>query len=104
MTIFAQGGRLLFSIEGEKLRPNGATDGYAVWFLKRGSKAQRLGYAAPVGKDRKLGVSGPPPNQAAEFPRLLSTYDQVVVSRETDDRAVRPSRAILRGRLPGAQG
>jgi hypothetical protein len=103
MTVFLQGGQLLFALQGQGLPANSGNDSYAVWLTGPGSKARRLGYTDPVGKDGKLGIQGPGQSDLAAFPQLYATYANVVVSRESDENAKRPADVVLSGKLPSGR-
>src|SRR5829696_386883 len=103
MTVFLQGGQLLFALQGQKLPANRGNDSYAVWLTGPGPKARRLGYTDPVGKDGKLGIQGPGQSDLAAFPQLYATYANVVVSRESDENAKRPADVVLSGKLPSGR-
>ncbi|HKH18239.1 MAG TPA: hypothetical protein VKA57_11985 [Solirubrobacteraceae bacterium] len=100
MTVFLQDGRLLFALEAQNVPPSGERSAYAIWFTGPGDKARRLGFTNPVGEDGRLGIQGPGESDLADFPKLYSTYANVVVSQETSEDAERPSRALLSGKLP----
>jgi Anti-sigma-K factor rskA/Sigma-70, region 4 len=100
MTVFLQGDRLLFALQGENLPPSSRNSAYAVWFTGPGDKARRLGFTNPVGEDGKLGIQGPSEKDVADFPKLYATYANVVVSQESSEDAKRPTRIVLTGKLP----
>jgi Anti-sigma-K factor rskA/Sigma-70, region 4 len=100
LTVFLQGDRLLFALQGENLPPSSRNSAYAVWFTGPGDKARRLGFTNPVGEDGKLGIQGPSEKDVADFPKLYATYANVVVSQESSEDAKRPSRIVLTGKLP----
>ena len=104
MTVFLQGDQLLFQLEGAGLPANSGNDSYAVWLTGPGpSKARRLGFTDPVGADGKLGIQGPGEKDLGAFPQLYATYANVVVSRESDAGAKRPSDVVLQGKLPSGR-
>jgi hypothetical protein len=103
MTVYLQGDQLLFAIQGEQLPASGASDSYAVWLTGPGPKARRLGFTDPVGKDGKLGIQGPGEKDLSAFPKLYATYANVVVSRESDATAKRPTDVVLSGKLPSGR-
>ena len=103
MTVYLQGEQLLFAIQGEQLPASGASDSYAVWLTGPGNKARRLGFTDPVGKDGKLGIQGPGEKDLSAFPKLYATYANVVVSRESDASAKRPTDVVLSGKLPSGR-
>jgi len=100
MTVYLQDNRLLFELVAQDVPPNTAKSAYAVWFTGPGDKVHRLGFINPVGKDGKLGIQGPGQSDLAAFPKLYATYANVVVSRETSERAKRPGPVVLSGNLP----
>jgi Sigma-70, region 4/Anti-sigma-K factor rskA, C-terminal len=100
MTVFLQGERLLFALQGENLPPSSQNSAYAVWFTGPGGKARRLGFTNPVGEDGKLGIQGPSEKDVAAFPKMYATYANVAVSQETTENAKRPTRIVLTGKLP----
>jgi hypothetical protein len=100
MTVYLQGDRLLFALQGENLPPSSQSSAYAVWLTGPGGKARRLGFTNPVGEDGKLGIQGPSEKDVADFPRMYATYANVVVSQESSEDAKRPTRIVLTGKLP----
>ena len=102
MTLYASQGQLAFTLEGTGVPQNKKNEAYAVWFTSPGSGSQRLGFAQPVGKNGQLGTTGPRAEDLDKFPRWLSRYKQVVVSRERDGNAKQPGPIVLRGNLPSA--
>lgn len=101
MAVFEAGdGRLAFTIGAEGLPRSREGEAYAVWFLSEGRAPRRLGFTDPVGEDGRLIAGGPQSRDADRFPRLLATADEVVVARATSERASRPGRVALRGRIP----
>jgi hypothetical protein len=100
MTVYLQGDRLLFALQGENLPPSSQSSAYAVWLTGPGAKARRLGFTNPVGEDGKLGIQGPSEKDVADFPRMYATYANVVVSQESSEDAKRPTRIVLTGKLP----
>jgi len=105
MTLFLIGQQLGFQIQGQNVPPNRSRDRYAVWFTGPGKKADLIGVArGAVGSNGQLGVSGPPTDNAQQFPQQLANHRRVVVSRETQAGAQAPGPIILSGRLPGGSG
>ena len=100
MTVYLQGGQLLFALEATGVPANADTSSYAVWLTGPGTRARRLGFTEPVGDDGRLGIQGPSEKDLAAFPELYATYANVVVSEERTEDAKRPSRVILTGKLP----
>jgi hypothetical protein len=100
MTVFLQGGRLQFQLVAQDVPPSRGNAAYAVWFTGPGDKVHRLGFTNPVGADGNLGIQGPGESDAEAFPKLYATYANVVVSRESTEDAKRPSKVVLRGKLP----
>jgi hypothetical protein len=100
MRLITDGSNLGFEIQAEGMPRNRSQEAYAVWFVKRGGAARRLGFTNPVGSDGAMGIAGPTAADQSRFATLLAQYDQVVVSRETDAKAKRPGRVVLRGTLP----
>jgi Anti-sigma-K factor rskA/Sigma-70, region 4 len=100
MTVYLQNDQLLFALQGERLPPSGQNDAYAVWFTGPGDKARRLGFTNPVGDDGKLGIQGPSQKDVESFPKMYATYENVVVSQESDENAKRPTRVVMTGKLP----
>ena len=99
MRLFSAQNQLAFTLEGTKVPASRENEAYAVWFVD-GKKSQRLGYAAPVTADGKLGTSGPREEDLAKFPEWLGKYRQVVVSRDRSQNAKAPGPIVLRGNLP----
>jgi hypothetical protein len=105
MTLFLLGRQLGFQIEGQNVPANSGSDRYAVWFTGPGGKADLIGLARdPVGSDGTLGVSGPPTDNASQFPQQMAAHRRVVVSRETNANATKPGPIVLSGRLPSSSG
>jgi hypothetical protein len=105
MTLFLLGRQLGFQIEGQNVPANSGSDRYAVWFTGPGGKADLIGLARdPVGSDGTLGVSGPPTENASQFPQQMAAHRRVVVSRETNANATKPGPIVLSGRLPSSSG
>jgi hypothetical protein len=102
MTLYASQGQLAFTLEGTGVPQNKRDEAYAVWFTTPGGGSQRLGFAQPVGENGQLGTTGPRTEDLDKFPRWLSRYKQVVVSRERDGKAKRPGPVVLRGDLPSS--
>jgi hypothetical protein len=102
MTLYASQGQLAFTLEGTGVPQNKSNEAYAVWFTNPGGASQRLGFAQPVGKNGQLGTTGPRTEDLDKFPRWLSRYKQVVVSRERDGKAKKPGPVVLQGALPSA--
>jgi hypothetical protein len=100
MRLVTDGSNLGFEIQAEDMPRNRSQEAYAVWFVKRGGGARRLGFTNPVGSDGAMGIAGPTAADQSRFATLLAQYDQVVVARETDAKAKRPGRVVLRGTLP----
>ncbi|HYM58301.1 MAG TPA: hypothetical protein VES79_10090, partial [Solirubrobacteraceae bacterium] len=104
MRLFTAQQQLAFTLEGENVPASRRGEAYALWFVNPGGKAQRLGYAAPVTRDGKLGTTGPRDEDLRKFPQWLATYRQVVVSRDRSQSAKKPGPLVLRGALPRGQG
>ena len=100
MTVYLQGGQLLFALEAQNVPPSTETSSYAVWLTGPGAKARRLGFTDPVGADGQLGIQGPGEADLAAFPKLYATYENVVVSEERREDAKRPAKVVLTGKLP----
>jgi hypothetical protein len=103
MRLVTDGTNLGFEIQAERMPRNRSQEAYAVWFVKRGGSARRLGFTNPVREDGLMGIAGPTAADQSRFASLLAQYDQVVVSRESDAEARRPGRIVLRGTLPRAR-
>jgi hypothetical protein len=103
MRLFTAQRQLAFTLEGENVPASRQGEAYAVWFVNPGGKSQRLGYAAPVTQDGKLGTTGPREEDLTKFPQWLATYRRVVVSRDRSQSATRPGPVVLRGTLPRGQ-
>lgn len=100
MVLYAgTGGQLAFTLQGTSLPPNTKGDAYAVW-LVGGDQPHRLGFAAAVKADGKLGVSGPREADQAQFPKWFTQAKSVVVSRETQEQSKRPGPVVLQGKIP----
>jgi hypothetical protein len=105
LTLFLVGQQLGFQIQGQDVPANSGNDRYAVWFTGPGAKADLIGVARdPVGADGTLGVSGPPTENASQFPQQLAAHRRVVVSRETTANATKPGPIVLSGKLPSTSG
>jgi hypothetical protein len=100
MALFLQDQQLLFALEAQDVPPSAPGAAYAVWFTGPGGKARRLGFTNPVGEDGRLGIQGPGQKDLEAFPKLYATYERVVVSAETNEKAKRPGKVILSGKLP----
>jgi hypothetical protein len=100
MTVFLQGGRLGFALQATGVPRSGDGDAYAVWFTGPGDRAVRLGFTSPVAANGRLGIQGPSETGAKAFPRQYASYENVVVSRETNQDATRPAAVLMRGSLP----
>ena len=100
MTVYLQGGQLLFALQATGVPASSADGSYAVWLTGPGTRARRLGFTEPVGADGELGIQGPSQKDLAAFPKLYATYANVVVSEERDETAKRPANVILSGKLP----
>jgi hypothetical protein len=103
MTVYLQGGQLLFALQAQQVPPNGRRDSYAIWLTGPGARAHRLGFTEPVGANGQLGIQGPSETDLQDFPRLYAGYANVVVSRETKEDARRPSQVVLSGKLPAGR-
>jgi Sigma-70, region 4 len=104
MRLFTAQQQLAFTLEGANVPASRQGEAYAVWFVNPDGKSQRLGYAAPVTQDGKLGTTGPREEDLSKFPQWLATYRQVVVSRDRSQSAKKPGPPVLRGTLPRGQG
>lgn len=104
MRLFTAQQQLAFTLEGANVPASRQGEAYAVWFVSPGGKSQRLGYAAPVTRDGKLGTTGPREEDLSKFPQWLASYRQVVVSRDRSQSATKPGPLVLRGTLPRGQG
>lgn len=100
MRLVTDGRALGFELQAQRMPRNRSREAYAVWFVKRGGGARRLGFTNPVGADGRLGIAGPTAADQARFADLLARYDRVVVSRERSADAKRPGRTVLQGTLP----
>ena len=103
MTVYLQGGQLLFALQATDVPPSGDQDSYAIWLTGTGGKARRLGFTNPVGANGQLGIQGPSQKDLSAFPQLYATYDSVVVSRETRDDGEQPAQIVLSGKLPAGR-
>jgi len=100
MALFrAADGRLAFTIDARRLPESAEGEAYAVWFLPERGGPRRLGFTDPVGEDGRLVVGGPRARDADRFPRLLAAAEEVVLARARSERATRPGRVVLRGRI-----
>jgi Sigma-70, region 4 len=98
-------GTVQFAIAAENVPPNEGREVYAVWFTREGGTPRRLGFAQrQVGEDGVLTTGGPQQGDEDRFPRWFATYDNVLITRETNAQARRPGEAVLEGELPGAEG
>jgi hypothetical protein len=104
MTIFVSSdNQVAFTIEATGVTQSKEAEAYAVW-LTGTAKPKRLGFAPTVGKDGKLGVSGPQEEDAANFPRDLGRAKKVIVSVETTQDATKPGPTVLEGTVPQQSG
>jgi hypothetical protein len=100
----ANDGKVRFAIAAENVPANTNRDSYAVWFTKAGSKPRRLGFSkVPVGDTGVLTTGGPQKGDEDEFPSWFSTYEKVLVTRETR-KTSKPGKVILQGTLPAGAG
>jgi Sigma-70, region 4 len=98
-------GTVQFAIAAENVPPNRGRQTYAVWFTRENGDARRLGFAqTQVGEEGVLTTGGPQQGDEDRFPRWFATYDNVLVTRETDAEARRPGPVVLEGTLPGGEG
>jgi hypothetical protein len=106
MALFGQpGAGLVFTLAAERVPALEEGEAYAMW-LTGGEDAPRLlGFfqEAPQGENRQLATSGPQEQDADAFAGWLTTYEQIVVTKETDNEPGEPGEAVLRGALPSAQ-
>ncbi len=100
MKFYSAQSQLAFTLEGTGVPASRSKEAYAIWLVGPGSKAQRLGYAAPVAADGKLGTTGPRQEDVAKFAGWLGTYKRVVVSRDTSQTSRQPGPIVLSGKLP----
>jgi hypothetical protein len=97
--------KVRFAIAAENVPANKGREVYAVWFTQAGGKPRRLGFAqTQVGKDGVLTTGGPQKGDENQFPTWFSTYDKILITRETSAQATKPGPAVLEGTLPGAAG
>ena len=103
MVLFADStGTISFTIQGTGVPASGQGEAYAVW-LTGGSADHRLGFVTPVGKDGKLGTSGPRDQDAKAFPKWFAQAKHVVVSRETSENTTAPGPVVLEGTIPSGK-
>jgi hypothetical protein len=78
------------------LPPNTTHDAYAVWLANpNGGASHLLGYVSPgVGKSGTLKTSGP-------LPSNVSSYKEILVTRETTTNTKTPGQTVLSGPLSG---
>jgi hypothetical protein len=97
--------KVRFAIAAENVPANKGREVYAVWFTRSGGKPRRLGFAqTQVGKDGVLTTGGPQKGDENQFPTWFSTYEKILITRETSAQATKPGPAVLEGTLPGAAG
>jgi Sigma-70, region 4 len=99
MAVYVQQDGLTFQFGAQNLRPRGNNAYYGIWLTGNGGKAHRLGFAT-ADDNGTLVVQGPSEREYKTFPKLYASYEKVVLSRETTDKATRPSAVVLVGKLP----
>jgi len=90
--VLIQAGTRAIAIIGQGLQPSSAKSAYAVWLYNSAADARRLGFAPPVGKNGRLEGVAPLPEDSQRFQDLI-------VTRETNESAKRPGSIVLRGKL-----
>jgi hypothetical protein len=99
MAVYVQQDGLSFQFGAQNLRPRGNNAFYGIWLTDANGKAHRLGFATADDKGTLI-VQGPSEAEYKTFPKLYSSYEKVVLSRETTDKATQPSGVVLVGKLP----
>ena len=99
MAVYVQQDGLSFQFGAQNLRPRGNNAYYGIWLTGKGGKAHRLGFAT-ADDNGTLVVQGPSEREYKTFPKLYASYEKVVLSRETTDKATKPSAIVLAGKLP----
>jgi hypothetical protein len=100
----AKGGGVQFAIGAQGLPDNKKGEFYAVWFTKRDGSARLLGFPQTQVTNGTLTVGGPGKADMNAFPRWFATYDNVLITRETQARPKKPGPVLLQGTLPHGQG
>jgi hypothetical protein len=99
MAVYVQQDGLRFQFGAQDLRPHGNNAYYGIWLTGKGGKAHRLGFAT-ADDNGTLVVQGPSEREYKTFPKLYASYEKVVLSRETTDKATKPTAVVLVGKLP----
>jgi len=82
-----------FLIAGTGLAPSSSSSAYAVWLYNTPSDAVSLGFfSQAVGRKGQL-------EGTAAVPANVSRYTQIIITRETTSRPVRPGPIVMRGAL-----
>ena len=89
-----------FVVEASAVPESKEGETYGVWLTGNKRAPRRLGYTEPVGKDGRLGASGPEEGKEAQFIKDLGNYTTLVISRETTEDAKKPGPVVLQGKLP----
>ena len=98
-------GAVQFAIAAQNVPANQGREVYAVWLTREGSRPRRLGFAqTPVGEDGILTTGGPQQGDEDQFPQWFSTYEKILITRETDAKSRKPGPAVLEGTLPAGAG
>ena len=100
MAVYQQDEQVFFALEAQNVPKEKEGEAYAIWFIG-GGKSRRLGYFQQPVQEGRIGTVGPDQKDLANFPRWLTTYKRVVISRETRSDAAQPGPIILSGNLPG---
>lgn len=100
MAVYQQDQQVFFALEATKVPKENEGEAYAIWMIGGKGKPRRLGYFQEPVKNGRLGTIGPESKDIPKFPEWLTTYERIVISRETAADAKQPGPIILSGTLP----
>ena len=93
--VLKQGGKAGVAIRAQNLPANGKHDAYAVWLYKTAKDSHILGFVNPsVGSNGVLQAESSLPSNA-------SHYQQLLITKETQQSPQAPGPIVLKGQLKG---